>query len=75
MNDQVTIAAAEARAALARGEQRADHYNTLAWERALAGDMPNAAALFGQALALAPSDPEALVGLAGIARADRKSVV
>ena len=68
MNDQVTIAAAEARAALARGEQRADHYNTLAWERALAGDMPNAAALFGQALALAPSDPEALVGLAGIAR-------
>ena len=69
MNDSVTAAAIEARAALARGEHSAQHHNTLAWERALAGDMAAAKHLFGQALALSPNDAEALIGLAGIARA------
>ena len=69
MNNHVAAAAIEARAALARGQQHAQHYNTLAWEAALAGDMAQASDLFEQALRLDPHDAEALIGLAGIARA------
>ena len=69
MDHNLTAAAAEARAALASGDQRALHYNTLAWERAVGGDAASAAQYFQQALALDPRDPEALVGLAGLARA------
>ena len=69
MNDTVAAAAIEARAALASGDRRAVHYNTLAWERAVSGDVAQAGELFRQALSLEPHDPEALVGLAGLARA------
>ena len=68
MTQDLATAAAEARAALSNGDQRAVHYNTLAWEHAVGGDAVRATELFQQALALEPRDPEALVGLAGLAR-------
>ena len=69
MDHDLAAAAAQARAALASGDQRALHYNTLAWERAVSGDAAHAAQYFQQALRVDPRDPEALVGLAGLARA------
>lgn len=61
-------AAGQARAALARGERSAVHFNTLAWDRAVSGDATGAEEFFRQSLALRPHGPEALVGLAGLAR-------
>ena len=72
MTQNLAVAAAEAGAALAAGDSRPVHYNTLAWERAVAGDVARAAEFFHRALALEPRDPEALVGLAGLARAAGK---
>ena len=69
MDHDLAAAAVQARAALASGDQRALHYNTLAWERAVSGDAAHAAQYFQQALRVDPRDPEALVGLAGLARA------
>ncbi|MFX8324074.1 tetratricopeptide repeat protein, partial [Acinetobacter baumannii] len=46
-----------------------EDWNTLGWAQAVSGDAGAAARMFRQALALAPRDPEALTGLAGLLRA------
>ncbi|WP_225207069.1 tetratricopeptide repeat-containing sulfotransferase family protein [Novosphingobium huizhouense] len=61
-------AAAEARKVLATGDLSAVHCNTLGWFHALRGDAGGAAQWFRQALEIAPRDPEALIGLAGLLR-------
>ncbi|MCW1382216.1 sulfotransferase [Novosphingobium sp. KCTC 2891] len=68
MTIDLAQAAAEARAALAAGRREAIHCNTLGWFHAVNGDPAGAARHFREALAIAPRDPEALVGLAGLLR-------
>ena len=68
MTIDLAHAAAAAQAAIASGARTAENFNTLAWFRLHGGDAQAAADLFTQALHIAPRDPEALVGLAGLLR-------
>lgn len=69
MTQDLAQAAAQAAAAARAGRATVEDWNTLGWAQAVSGDAGAAARMFRQALALAPRDPEALTGLAGLLRA------
>ncbi|WP_226016194.1 sulfotransferase [Novosphingobium sp. FKTRR1] len=69
MTQDLAQAAALAAAAARAGRATVDDWNTLGWAHAVSGDADGAGRMFQQALALAPRDPEALTGLAGLLRA------
>ncbi len=68
MMDDLTTAAVAARAALQRGENKAEHHSVLGWASLAAGDDHAAHASFHAALSITPRHPDALVGLANILR-------
>lgn len=68
MSEDLETAARAAAAALQAGRGTAADHATLGWYRAACGDQAGAAALFERALALSPSEAEAMLGLAGLHR-------
>lgn len=67
MND-LTTAAIAAKAALQRGDIKAEHHTILGWAALAAGDDYAAHTSFHAALLITPRHPDALVGLANILR-------
>lgn len=68
MTDDLTKAAVAAKAALQRGEIKAEHHAILGWASLAAGDDHSAHASFHAALSISARYPDALVGLANILR-------
>ena len=68
MMDDLTIAAVAAKAALQRGDIKAEHHAILGWASLAAGDDHSAHTSFHAALLITPRHPDALVGLANILR-------
>ena len=68
MMDDLIMAALAARAALQRGEIKAEHHAILGWSYLSTGDDHSAHSSFHAALLIAPRHPDALVGLANILR-------
>lgn len=68
MTNALAQAAELAHRAIAAGDRRAIHFNTLGWFHAVRGDAAGAAQLFREALGITPNNPEALIGLAGLLR-------
>jgi Tfp pilus assembly protein PilF len=68
MTKDLTAAASAARAALQRGDFKAEHHAVLGWASLAAGDDHAAHASFHAALSITPRHPDALVGLANILR-------
>ena len=66
--DDLTIAAVAAKAALQRGDIKAEHHAILGWASLAAGDDHAAHGSFHAALSITPRYPDALVGLANILR-------
>ncbi len=64
MNAPLNAAAKAAEQALANGARSPDLYSTLGWHALHLGDVASAQGHFGNALSLAPADPEALIGTA-----------
>lgn len=69
MTTDLAGAAALAAAAVNAGRAGVADWNTLGWAKAVSGDGEGAAAMFSQALKMAPRDCEALIGMAGLLRA------